>query len=220
MQNSEQALSEQALIEFVKRHQGVNILSTGSKVVYYEGVLYNVEGSTDDPKITSGGWKSLLLKNGIDGDCYVTHPLPEPNKESTHNQFNVGGHMTPNADGSVISGGICYLMPLCHWHNSTARDRYPFEHDETKMLELSGYMEGDSLVTFLARSPEGPDYQLISIESNSVIAGANTPDELPIHPNYRKSGDVSLKLPEAYFVFHRFKEGGAVRFEISDARLP
>jgi hypothetical protein len=68
---------EQALKNFATRYQGIGLFSTGFSVVYYEGVIYNVEGSTDDPDIDGDSWKELLIRNGIDGNCYVTAPLPD-----------------------------------------------------------------------------------------------------------------------------------------------
>ena len=59
--------------------------------------------------------------------------------------------MALNQDGVVIVGGISYLMPLCAWHNSTARDEKNFEHSKTRMLELSGFMEGQTALTFNMR---------------------------------------------------------------------
>ena len=42
-------------------------------------------------------------------------------------------------------------MPLCAWQNSTARDEQNFEHSKTRMLELSGFMEGQTALTFNMR---------------------------------------------------------------------
>ena len=83
----------------------------------------------------------------------ITLVVPLPPGGTTHPGFSVGGHVTPNADGNVPTGGDCYLMPLCSWHNSTARDGQVFQHTQTQMLELSGYMQGEPAATFLARMP-------------------------------------------------------------------
>jgi hypothetical protein len=201
---------EQALRDFANRHQGIGLLSTGARVVDYEGVLYNVEGSTDDPGIDGANWKELLIRNGIEGDCYVTDP--QPDREGTsHPGFNIGGHMTPNANGNVPHGGICYLMPLCKWHNSTSRDGTPFEHEETEMLELSGFMEGEIAATFAARMPADAAYRLISIEGDALAA----------RPRLRlfDSRIAGAALPASYILFRRMEEDGAVRFLIEDARF-
>lgn len=202
---------EQALRDFATRYQHIGLLSTGARVVNHDGVLYNVEGSTDDPDIDGANWKELLIRNGIDGDCYVTDPLPDRDGTS-HPGFNVGGHMTPNADGHVPRGEICYLMPLCKWHNSTSRDGTPFEHEETRMLELSGFMEGDIAATFAARMPGDAAYRLVSVEGAGVTTRAFDEPQLRLF-NARPA------LPASYLVFRRVEEDGAVQFVIEDARF-
>lgn len=202
---------EQALKNFATRYRGVELFSTGSKVVHYEGVLYNVEGSTDDPDIDGLNWKRLLIRNGIDGDCYVTDPLPDRDGTS-HPGFNVGGHMTSNSDGHVEHGGFCHLMPLCKWHNSTRRDGTPFEHEETKMLKLTGYMEGDLAVTFAARSPDAAAYRLVSVEGDALAA--RPVDEPQLH--HFKARAAAADLPTNYLLFRRVEEGGEVRFVIEE----
>ncbi len=44
-------------------------------------------------------------------------------------------------------------MPLCKWNNSTKRDCIAFKHTKSDVLELTGYMEGELLVTFMLRLP-------------------------------------------------------------------
>lgn len=144
---------------FVRRYAGAELLSTSAELVHSSDLLYNVTGSTEDPRAVEGhvgvSWKQLL--NRFDGfsaaSCYVTDPVPE--EPSSHPQFLVGGHMTPDSSGQVEIGGVSYLMPLCKWHNSTARDGTPFEHEETRMLKLMGFMEGDTPLTFAARLTGG-----------------------------------------------------------------
>ena len=202
---------EQALKDFASRYQGIGLFSTGAKIVDYAGVLYNVEGSTADPDIDGANWKELLIRNGIDGDCYVIDPMPDRDGTS-HPGFNVGGHMTPSADGHVPSGGICYLMPLCKWHNSTTRDGTPFEHEQTQMLELSGFMEGDIAATFTARMSGDAAYRLVSVEGDDVTARAMDEPQLHLF-------NAGLALPASYLVFRRVEEGGVVRFVITEARF-
>lgn len=202
---------EQALRDFAIRYQGIGLFSTSARVVKYQGVLYNVEGSTDDPDIDGANWKELLIRNGINGDCYVTDPLP--NRDGTsHPGFNVGGHMTSNADGHVPRGGICYLMPLCKWHNSTRRDGTPFEHEETEVLELSGFMEGDIIATFAARMPSDAAYRLVSVEGEGVTV--HPIDEPQIHLFKARPA-----LPSSYLIFRRVEEDGVARFVIEDTRF-
>lgn len=137
---------------FVALNRGKVLHSTDALIVDYPGVLYNVTGSTEDPKAVENhkglAWKALLNQHSVfsGASCYVTDPLP--NTGSSHAKFDVGGHMTPNPDGVVDVGADSYLMPLCKWHNSTSRDRKPFAHSKTKMLKLLGFMQGDSATTF------------------------------------------------------------------------
>ena len=209
---------EQALSEFYTRHRDTELFSTGLRVVDYAGFLYNIEGSSPDPRIDRLMWKQLLIRNGIEEDCYVTDPLPDG--ETSHADFSVGGHMTPSDIGHVEPGGICYLMPLCHWHNNPARNRTPFEHTATRMLELSGYMEGDLAATFEARRPGGPQYRLVSVEGDALTSRAIEEPMVTISNVHRDTGVTNPALPSTYLRFRRVEEGGEVRFVIDDARLP
>lgn len=203
---------EQALKDFATRYRHIELLSTGYEAVNYGGILYNVSGSSPDPKIDGLAWRKLLISKGIDGDCYVTEPLPDEDGTS-HPGFDVGGHMTPNSDGHVPRGGISYLMPLCKWHNSTSRDGVPFEHDETEMLKLTGYMEGDLALTFAARLPGDDTFRLVSLEGDAVAAR-------PIGtPKLRLFGarDTGPAMPRSYLLFRKVEENGEVRFVIDDA---
>jgi hypothetical protein len=211
---------QQALADFYARYPGIGLLSTGARVVPYAGVLYNVEGSSIDPPLDPDGWKQLLLDNGIDGDCYVTHPLPEEGRGRSHPADSVGGHMTPDAEGRVETGGICYLMPLCKWHNHTRRNRTPFEHDETEMLELSGYMMADLAATFLARMPGEAEFRLVSVEGEALRVRAIDAPLVQLFNVHRDTGIADPALPRTYLRFRRVEEGGVVRFVIDDARLP
>ena len=203
---------EQALRDFASRYHGIGLFSTGATALDYDGVLYNVEGSTGDPDIDGANWKKLLITKGIDGDCYVTDPLPDRDGTS-HPGFNVGGHMTPNANGRVPLGGTCYLMPLCKWHNSTRRDGTAFAHEKTRMLKLSGYMEGDLAATFAAREIGDAPYRLVSVEGDGVVA--RTLDQPPLH-----LFNAGFAPPASYLVFRRVEKDGVVGFKIEEARFP
>lgn len=152
-----------AVLDFVKRTEAIGILSTGAKVVDYTGGLYNVSGSTHDPKAVKEhrgrAWKALLIEYGINAasECYVTGDVPAG---TSHPIFRVGGQMTPNEDGTVTNG-ICYLMPLCGWHNSTSKNGVLFKHEHTKMLRLTGYLEGELEVTFKMRLPSADPYAML-----------------------------------------------------------
>ena len=147
------------LTDFVERVPKIGILSTKQVVVNYSGDLYNVDGSTEDPKDVDGyedkTWKYILEQAAglADSNCYVTNSTPPD--DTSHPTFSVGGHMTPNSDGVVEHGNDTYLMPLCHWHNNPARNGVAFEHEETKMIILSGYMQGETALTFMMRQIDG-----------------------------------------------------------------
>ncbi|HEX7802621.1 MAG TPA: hypothetical protein VF471_07695 [Pseudoxanthomonas sp.] len=150
---------------FIKRYANIGLFSTGAKLVDFSDELYNVTGSTDDPTEVPGHrgvtWRNLLVRLADldEANCYVTNEIPKG--ESSHPNFLVGGHMTPNSTGIVPTGEISYLMPLCKWHNSTGRNGIAFEHTETRMLELKGFMEGDSALTFALRLPSEEQYSLL-----------------------------------------------------------
>jgi hypothetical protein len=211
-------IAAQALADFVSLYSGIHIESTSATRVNYSGILYNVDGSSPDPKIKGESWRQLLIINGINSNCYVTHPLPGGG--TTHPQFSVGGHMTVNSDGSVPTGGSCYLMPLCYWHNSTSNNGVPFQHTNTLMLQLSGYMRGELAATFLARGAGDAPLRIVGAEG----------DELTIHPadrtvfNAMKTAAVTdetqLSLPPHYIVFRQIEDAGRIRYVIDEVSLP
>ena len=137
----------QFLAKFVERWGDAELYSTGADLVNFSGPLYNVDGSSPDPKLNGESWKGLLLDRGINTPCYVANETPDGN---SHPRFSVGGHMTPNPDGQVATGADSYLMPLCSWHNSKARDGVPFTLNRTWMLKLSGFLQSEIAATFMA----------------------------------------------------------------------
>ncbi|HEU4790829.1 MAG TPA: hypothetical protein VFS71_14175 [Flavobacterium sp.] len=151
---------------FVDTLQNYRVESTGAAVVTINANLYNVDGSTHDPKKVPGHegdtWKKLLKDNGIDHNCYVTNP----NAEGVHPEFSVGGHMTTNSNGQVANGGTCYLMPECSWHNNKARDGVEYTHTETQMLKLTGYNLGELPVTFKLRLPSDQPFAVLYYDQN------------------------------------------------------
>lgn len=191
--------------------------STGARVVNYKGDVYNVVGSTGDPHIGGLTWKQLLILYGINGPCYV-NPSDAPGS-SSHPAFSVGGHMTNRSDGYVPDGGNCLLMPICSWHNSTARDGQAFHHYETEMLELTGYYQSDFAASFVARLPDERPFSLIyasdegwqaenlSAEQGEALVSGTWPDSLP--------GDMA-----SYFVLlERQRAGTRVTHRVHEARL-
>jgi len=156
-------LELQEVLNFVERYKEDGVESTGATAVNFTGGLYNVSGSTNDPKRVPGRdgvtWKQLLIAYGINGNCYVTNTNPVPG--ASHPSFSVGGHMTTISSGIVPTGGECYLMPLCSWHNSTARDGILYHHTNTAMLKLSGYDQGELAATFQLRLPSNDPFAIL-----------------------------------------------------------
>ena len=154
--------------KLVEMYGAIGLLSTSARTVNVSDDLYNVSGSTKDPKqvpdFRGAAWKKLLVElAGLgDAECYVTNELPDG--ESSHSDFSVGGHMTRQRSGKVRTGDITYLMPLCYWHNSPGRNGHAYEHYETLMLELEGFMEGDTPVTFAMRLPSDAQFSLLYLD--------------------------------------------------------
>lgn len=129
--------------------------STGWRLDHnFTGTLYNVSGSAPDPKIPGySSWKKLLENGGkLKGKrCYVTDV--EAPEDSSHDNFDAGGHMTKNSDGSVPVGSESYLMPICAWHNYPGRkDGYSIQGNQ--VIVLSGFLQkADTYATFFARLP-------------------------------------------------------------------
>lgn len=146
----------QAVLDFVERNQGNAIGSTGAAAVTFSGGLYNVQGSTYDPHHVPGNpgsWMALLAAYNIPitSSCYVTNPLPS-DPSTSHPTYSKGGHMTINQNGGV-TGGTCYLMPLCAWHNNSSRIDLFSHTGHDNMVKLTGYMTGELAATFQIRMP-------------------------------------------------------------------
>jgi len=206
---------------FIRANIGKTLFSTGAKIVYFKGSLYNITGSTHDPQqvrdYEGENWKSLLVRKAEldDARCYVTN-LSAP-KGSNHDNFAVGGHMTTNPDGEVEKGGISYLMPLCKWHNSTARNGEAFEHTETKMLRLTGFMEGETPTTFMARMPSEKSHVLLYLDPLSGRWESSHLDaEQAIAPEAKLFSDaIKITQPSEYAVLENRGDG----FFIKAAKL-
>jgi hypothetical protein len=207
----------QLLIDFVRKHEGMRLLSTSADVVEFTGVLFNVDGSSDDPEIDGYSWRGLLRERGIDSDCYVTNI--QPLGETSHANFSVGGHMTVNEDGSVASGGECYLMPLCSWHNSKARDGMAFEHTETRMLKLFGYMEQEPRATFSARMASDEEFVVVPLIERGG-AGLLFPPRLGNQPAAMLDRMADDEGPDFFVLMRQYVEDGQTFYRIEDTKLP
>lgn len=209
--------------EFVNRHSTAKLFSTGAKKIEFTGDLYNVSGSTTDPKEVPGhkgsSWKKLLIEVAElkDSSCYVTEPPPE-GKGKSHPGFNVGGHMTENSDNTVTNG-ICQLMPLCSWHNNKAQNELKYSVSKKVMVELTGYMEGDTAATFLSRSgieiaSEQFGMAFFNFEEKAWQSTSIDKDALNSKAITTLSGTPG---ESCYIIFERLSDGF---FKIKEANLP
>jgi len=197
--------SDEKIRDWIGKLEGPKLYSTDSAIINFDGILYNVSGSTEDPPevVACPGcsWKELLVKSAdlAKARCYVGNSdAPE---KSSHNNFSVGGHMTPNKDGHVDVGADSFLMPLCSWHNSTARNGVPFQVSNRRLLRLKGYMLGESFVTFAARSPARSErkYGLIYLDGDDLIW--KTKDVNPKQATKLKQG--SNDSPESFVLIEK-----------------
>jgi hypothetical protein len=208
------------LREFVSRFGDKRLMSTSANVVTYTAALYNVIGSTHDPKIPGyPSWTYLLQQLGIgvgtNDHCYVD---PQTSDHS-HPAFQVGGHMTPNMDGTVPPSNICYLMPLCKWHNGKGNNHVAFAHSLTQILELHGYMTSEPAATFMARlsgqapaalvfaADEGLKFQTLSDEDFTRLQSGSLADAIGPH------------VPENHIVLRRREDGKGLFYTVEQTRL-
>lgn len=213
------------LAQFVERFQSLRITSTAAAIVTFSGTLYNVEGSTADPKIDGLKWKPLLitLSAGSTG-CKITQACyadtPAAPGTSAHPGFDVGGHMTTNSNGTVATGGSCYLMPLCAWHNNPARDGTAFSHANTCMVQLSGYMQAEPFETFFARLDGAAPAAIVYVgEGGLESRSLNDPAQATVKAlGLAAAGDGGL--PESFVILQRVEEDGETFYRIVDSRTP
>lgn len=77
MQISKQA---RLFVDFVRKYEGMRLFSTHAEVVDFGGVLYNVDGSSDDPAIDGLNWRNLLRERGIDGEAMSPTSSPRASR--------------------------------------------------------------------------------------------------------------------------------------------
>lgn len=215
----------QIVLDFIKRHQEHGVGSTGASVVTINSTLYNVDGSSYDPKRIPGheneSWKNLLIAYGIAATsaCYAT--TPNAPTGSSHADFSVGGHVTTNANGTPLPNRICYLMPLCSWHNNSARDGQAFAHTQNRMLQLTGYMQGELAATFQLRLPSKNPYAILYYSEK---------EECWKHKDLTEGEAMNLKadfIPKItsggeanYVLFERVGHGADTLHHIREVNLP
>lgn len=214
------------VIERVERQKGPPIIeSTGATVVSSSpNPIYNVDGSSDDPKIHGDSWKKLFVavmaKAGAfyPNNCFVSPTSPA---HDSHPGFRLGGHMTQNQNGSA-TGGTCYLMPLCSWHNSKARDGVPFVPVQPTMVQLTGYLLAEPAALFAARLDGEAAHALVyGTELDEVdFRGLDEAPELErekLFENASVSGEDGK--PDTYVHLRRIETEGRTAYEIVDRRL-
>lgn len=204
------------LAKFSDQYGNTELYSTGFQVVNYSGPLYNVDGSSPDPKLQGESWKGLLLSNGINSPCYVANDTPSGN---SHPNFSVGGHMTPNPDGQVEIGADSYLIPLCSWHNSKARDGVPFELTRTLMLKLSGFLQSEIAATFMARLPSEKRHSIIYTGGDELRCADLSEPEANSAASGEVSDDVLSCTPKAFVLLERVQRGTESRYLIKTSHL-
>lgn len=213
------------LHKFVEKCGTLHVESTGASITYQSDTMYNVDGSDNDPKKipkhVGSNWRPLMIALGISASskCYVTTAKPAP--AASHPNFNAGGHVTPNSDGTVAAGGTCYLMPLCSSHNGKSFDEVAFTHTETKMVELTGYMEPAELpATFMARLPSEETFAVLyptndGWQSKKLHADDAADLSLVDLPGCEGSG-----APEHYVLIERQEEPMRSIYVVREANLP
>jgi hypothetical protein len=220
LDEAERAVATEQLKHFVEQFGAMQILSTGARAVDYAGELYNVEGSTPDPHIDGRNWKRLLQAHGISGNCFAD--TPQAPDGSSHPGFSVGGHVTPDPGGRVAIGGICYLMPLCYWHNGKANDGKPFEHQQTRILELSGYMQGEPAATYLARMSTEAPLALIFLGDEGLSYRNIGEDSASLEKTIEMAAPIEgagATGAQRFVLLRRNFDGEAATYTVADARL-
>ena len=204
------------LTTFVDRWTNVELYSTGAQLVNFSGPLYNVDGSSSDPNVNNESWKGLLLSHGIDAPCYVSNETPSGN---SHPSFSVGGHMTTDAEGQVETGDDTYLMPLCSWHNSKARDGVAFHLERTLMLKLSGFMQSEIPATFMARLPSEKRHSIVYTAGDSIRYANLSEPEADAARNRCLSEDVLSCKPKEFVLLERIQQDEITRYRVKSSSI-
>ena len=185
-------------------------------MVNFTGPLYNVDGSSPDPHLDGESWKGLLIANWINTPCYVGNDTPDG---KTHPKFSVGGHMTPNPDGKVATGANSYLMPLCSWHNSKARDGVPFALKRTLTLKLSGFLQSEIAATFMARMPSEKRHSIIYIAGDDLMCADLSQPEADAAAKGHLSDDVLSCNPKAFILLERVERDDQSRYIVKTSSI-
>lgn len=211
---------------FTALHLDNELLSTGASKVEFSGILYNVTNSSKDPKKIPGynsnsSWTTIFYgETGLENEeCYVTNQKP-PEGKGNHPAFEAGGHMTTTKSGVVETGGITYIMPLCAWHNNPARNGKPFEHTKTTMVKLTGFMEGDTPLTFMMRLPSTEKYSVLFIDpETNKLDIKNMPDNEVLNQNLREKITSDKKPDVENFVLFERDNSESGMYRVKEAVL-
>lgn len=214
------------LVARIEDRKGPPIIeSTGASVVTSSpNPIYNVDGSSDDPKIHGDSWKKLFVavmaKAGAyyPNTCFVSPTSPA---HDSHPGFRLGGHMTQNQNGSVNSG-TCYLMPLCSWHNSKARDGIPFVPVQSTMVQLTGYLLAEPAALFEARLDGAAEHALVyGTELGEVDFRALDVEDDFGRRELIENASISEEdgKPDIFVRLRRVETDGRTAYEIVDSRV-
>jgi len=111
-------------------------------------------------------------------------------------------------------------MPLCSWHNNKARDGVKFTHTSTKMLKLTGYMQGEPAATFQARLPSDDRFAIVYF-SEGAWEHENLSDAQAADVNSSGIPNVSAGCEIEYYVlFKRVRKKTRILHVVREARLP
>lgn len=214
------------IVERIECPKGKPIIeSTGASVVTnVTAPVYNVSGSSSDPHIGGKAWATLFNDTmnaahaAFPAQCFVGPSAPSG---GNHNDYRVGGHMTYNSNNTV-TGGTCLLMPLCSWHNSTARNSQAFGPIQSTMVQLTGYQLAEPAALFEARL-DGKAAHAIVYETVDGRLTFRTFDEPPEIGRAKLFEDAAVSAadgrPDTYVELRRVEADGRTAYEIVDSRV-
>lgn len=195
------------VLKHIKEKEG--LAATGARKTKLSGPVYNVSGSGKDPKCIEGlrnaAWKTVMIDRGIMPSAKCPGP-PASKPDTTHDDednFDNGGHVTKNKDNTVGPDKICYLIPLCDWHNHTSRNDTEFNwKGELDAVELSGYFECIPPQLFLAAMNRG-----------GFLLGKRIDEDLVVDMALTEMGDQKLFEKAPITLIDDVDEGFVLRYD-------
>lgn len=191
--------------------------------------LYNVSKSSNDPRPGGTSWVDLFYitmdkaSGTYSKKCFVdpkTVKNGPPNTGGNHDDPEVGGHMTNNADNSV-SHGTCFLMPLCKWHNHYKRNHLAYTPIQNTMVQLGGYMPGEPAALFAATLDAVAPYVIVHSEDGGFgyMPLADEPRGGPQVLLEREFEKTDNMHPASYIALRRTKHEDRFVYEIAEHNL-